>query len=319
MPSDQSTEAPTGAESGAETTSAPAPETKTRPMKSQDTVPASSAKQQSLPLGDTANGNANVPETPEFFDYVHDGNSYQLPGALQSVIKTQGDAEKDYRQKTMALADERRAHEAQTQEWQQRQRIEQQYGGLVNEARQMDQFIQQYRDANGFTNVDWEKYEEMDPNAAAKLERKINRYQTRISDIQNRIAAMDQQAHQQAQGQMEQAASQFENELPTKIAGWNDDLKGKLSEFATTYGYDQNDFANINDVRAMQILHDAMYGHQARQSANVEDNPIQQAPAQPVTTPGHSNQAKPKNKLNGKETPDEYRKKRIAQINARKK
>ena len=126
MPSDQSTEAPTGAESGAETTSAPAPETKTRPMKSQDTVPASSARQQSLPLGDTANGNANVPETPEFFDYVHDGNSYQLPGALQSVIKTQGDAEKDYRQNTWALAVERRGHQAQREQWQQQQRMEQQ-------------------------------------------------------------------------------------------------------------------------------------------------------------------------------------------------
>jgi hypothetical protein len=129
---------------------------------------------------------------------------------------------------------------------------------------------------------------------------------------------MDQQNHQTAQQEMQQTMSQFENELPLKIAGWNDDLKTKLAEFATTYGYSGEDFQGISDVRAMQILNDAMYGHQARQSASAEEQPVPTAPVKPVTTPGHSNQAKPKNKFSNKDTPEEYRRKRVAQINARK-
>jgi len=320
MPSDiaESTGGESAAPASESTATETAPVAKERKLKSVDTMPAS--KQQNLPLNGgsgTAPETTETPQIPEFFDYVHDGQSYQLPGALQSVLKTQADAEKDYRQKTMSLADERRAHEAQVQQWQTQQRMEQQYGTLVSEARQLDAFIQQYRDANGFINVDWDKYEEMDPNAAAKLERKINRYQTRISDIQNRIAAMDQQAHQAAQQEMSQTMSQFESELPLKIAGWNDDLKTKLADFATTYGYSGEDFQGINDVRAMQILNDAMYGHQARQSASADEQPAP-PPPKPVTTPGHSNQAKPKNKFSSKDTPEEYRRKRVAQINARK-
>jgi hypothetical protein len=309
MPSDQTTEVTTGAESVSESTNTANPQVETR-------AAPEAPQQQSLPL--ETNG-ADAPEVPEFFDYVHDGNSYQLPGALQGVLKTQNDLETDYRKKTMALADERRQYEEQARFTQQQRNLEQQYGGLVNEARGLDQFIQQYRDANGFINVDWDRYEEQDPAAAAKLERKINRAQTRITDIQNAIARMDAQQHQEATRQYEQMMSQFENELPTKIAGWNDELKQKLSTFASTYGYNENDFSSINDPRAIQVLHDAMYGHQARQSATGEDDAAPQVSAQPVTTPGHSNQAKPKNKMNGKETPEEYRRKRIAQINAKQK
>jgi len=323
MPSDiaESTGGESAAPASESAATEAAPVAKERKLKSVDTMPASKQKpllateQPSLPLD---GGSEETPQIPEFFDYVHDGQSYQLPGALQGVLKTQADLEKDYRQKTMSLADERRAHEAQVQQWQMQQRMEQQYGTLVSEARQLDAFIQQYRDDNGFINVDWDRYEAMDPDAAAKLERKINRYQTRISDIQNRIAAMDQQNHQAAQQEMQQKMSQFESELPLKIAGWNDDLKTKLADFATTYGYSSEDFQGINDVRAMQILNDAMYGHQARQSASAEEPPVPTNPVKPVTTPGHSNQAKPKNKFSSKDTPEEYRRKRVAQIKARK-
>jgi len=279
-----------------------APAVARQPLRSVDTAPA--AQPAAAPPTPMA------PETPEFFDYIHGENTYQLPGALQGVIKSAGDMEKDYRNKTMSIADERRAFETERTQYQERQQIESGNSQLVQEGRQLAQFLKEYQ------NVDWDAYDEQNPAASQKLERSMGRKQARLMEIQRSIQANQTSTMQGHAAELAKEKAAFESELPLKIAGWNSDMRAQTAAFAENYGYSAEDVDAVTDVRAMQILNDARLGKATREATAV---PTSASPrAEPVSHPSHNSNNVPSSRITGKETPNEYRRKRMQQqANAR--
>ena len=86
----------------------------------------------------------------------HDGQKYKVPKALKPLLMMQG----DYTQKTQALAEQRRAIEAQAQQTHQ---LVQQNIADIGRVASIDERLQQ------FSQLNWQALSEADPLQAQKL------------------------------------------------------------------------------------------------------------------------------------------------------
>ena len=169
--------------------------------------------------------------------------------------------EKDYRQKTMALADDRRALD------------EELNGTRANMEQAFTQIGAVLQQAEGtllgdFQSIDWDDLEQRDPaNFAAKRQRFGERFQ-QIQGLKRQALVNMQTAVQQQQAKQ---AAEFENavrgqvgEIRKHIPEWADQAtrERELGELQTylvsTIGYKPEDLSGIFDNRPLRLARKAM-------------------------------------------------------------
>lgn len=216
---------------------------------------------------------ANPEDDTEEVDW-EDGNKYRVPKALKPALMK----EKDYRHKTMELAEQRKSIEAVEAELRQAQQVSQaEFQAQVQLTVLNDQVTQ-------YEQIDWDAWTDADPFEAQKGWQK---YQTALNK-RNQISS-DLNAHLQQKAHMSQqeTAKRRDAILSTvakEIPNWNPELQNTLESFAEANGYTRDELAAAAEPRDYKLLRLAHIGHQfvERQKAAAQMKAAGSAKAVPM-------------------------------------
>ena len=219
-------------------------------------------------------------EADDEVEYVEDDGDYEVdeeedqPETQRYYIKVDGQEQEvtldelrngyqrqaDYTRKSQALAEQRKAYEANLQ-------------AIQSEREQYSQALQlmstrQQNELAQYENIDWKALKEDDPMEymEKRLEYQDARDQlTRVQQEQHRVAEQQrQQILEQTQQVMQNEAKKLSEVLPA-YADPNSNLKNQLRDYALSLGFSQDDLNSIVDHRVVVVLHKAMLQDRAAQ------------------------------------------------------
>ena len=188
-------------------------------------------------------------------DYELGDDKYRVPKTLKAHIeelKAGNLRNEDYTQKTQTVAEQRRALEAERQEFVQRQQFQQQHIDKVAAVASLDRQLEQYQ------KLDWNAITDADPVQAMKLERQMRELQTQrestVRDLNETVARATTEQQQATARQLMAAREQLAREI--KGFGTPEVTKA-LTETGKAFGFKPEELANVNDPRAIKLLHEA--------------------------------------------------------------
>lgn len=201
----------------------------------------------------------------------YEGEKYKLPKKLKDALLRQ----QDYTQKTQAVAEQRRALEAQAQQVQQHAQLSQQYVAEYAEALALDKELARY------ANIDWNQLTDADPVQAMKLDRQMRELQQRRNEVVSSVTQKQQAQAIEAQRIAQQRLNEGRAVLEREIKGWTPETAKALSEFGKNQGFTDAELAQVNDPRTVKILHKAWQYDQLMKAKTAKPEPVTQE--RPVT------------------------------------
>lgn len=188
-------------------------------------------------------------------DYELESDKYRVPKKLKAHIdelKAGNLRNEDYTQKTQTVAEQRKALEAERQEFVQRQQFQQQHLDKVAEVKAIDRQLEQYQ------KLDWNAITDADPVQAMKLERQMRELQTQregtVRELNETVAKATTEQQQATARQLMAAREQ----LARDIKGFGTpEVTKALTETGKAFGFKPEELANVNDPRAIKLLHEA--------------------------------------------------------------
>jgi hypothetical protein len=196
------------------------------------------------------------PETPRYYVKV-DGEEQEVTlDELRNGYQRQA----DYTRKSQALAEQRKAYEANLQ-------------AIQSEREQYSQALeimaaQQKNELAQYENIDWKTLKEDDP--MEYMEKRLE-YQeardkiVRVQQEQQRVAAEQQQRVQQQLSEIMQTEFTKLKEALPAYADPSSNLKNELRDYGLSLGFSQQDLDSISDHRVVLVLHKAMLQDRAAQ------------------------------------------------------
>ena len=223
------------------------------------------ASQETAP--EAAPETAPAPETteaPTHFDYTHKGEDgaesiYSMPVALKEALDPNDRMRHaDYTKKTKALSDERTAFETRVSNWDKAQKLQQASQAKVVEYKVIEAELKRYE------NVNWAAYGQQDQNAAMQLQQHLHQQRQKMEHLRGEIGQIQGALDKQHQEESEAAASKFKTDLGLHLPDWSDAKKAEMIAYLDAIGYGEEQFNDIQDVRMIQLINDAMFGRTAR-------------------------------------------------------
>lgn len=158
----------------------------------------------------------------------------------------------DYTKKTQAVAEQRKAFEAQSEQ------AEATMNALMSAAG---------ADLSRFQNVDWEKAAIDSPEQYKQAKAAYEQAQSTYNLIKAQADQFQTQQQQQTEAAQKEAAKESLTVLKTNIPNWNNDLYYKIGEYAQGLGVSGEEFNKVSDHRLITALWKAMQFDQAKQVA----------------------------------------------------
>lgn len=184
---------------------------------------------------------------------------------------------KDYTQKTQAVAEERRALEQREAQFKQSAQSHQQYIREVAQVVAIDDRLAQ------FSQVNWQQLTDQDPVQALKLHTEFTQLQATKGQLVNALTQKQQQAQQEQQRSTARQLMEARQVLERDIKGWSPELAGKLMDFGVKVGFPREAMDTITQPAIVKMLHKA-YLYDQLEQARAKKPPT--APAAPVTRVG---------------------------------
>ena len=235
-------------------------------------------------------------------DYEHNGKVYKVPKELKEGSLRQ----QDYTRKTQEVAETRKALEAQ------QAAVAAQAEFVQTHAQEVAKFgaaDTEYRQ--------WEQWIADNPNEATPADyHKVQTLKEAASRQYQALAQLQQQSAAEAQRADATALTAMRETLAKDLPGYSPETESKIFTFATAdLGYRPEEVAAVRDPRIVKTLHLAMLGKQAsaKQSA-AKTVQAQQATAPAPTVGGKT---APKAGLSDDLPPEEWNRRRIAQLRKR--
>ena len=209
-------------------------------------------------------------------------NGQEVPVTLDE-LKAGYSRQSDYTQKTMQIAEERKALEADRQNLQ----------ALINDYQNALQSPMPTMEPP--VRPDAKLWDE-DPIEAM---RQTELYRQKMEDFQAESAKhqyLQQQAMAEKQKQMQEALNQQQVALKERIPEWQNEEtatkeKAEIRRFGLSMGFTENELAQIYDSRAVQVLRDAMrYNQLQTKRGKVKQAPQGKSLAPGTPTPGEPQQ-----------------------------
>ena len=194
------------------------------------------------------------------------GSKYRLPKDAAHGVR---EIQKDYTQKTMALAEQRKAFEAQAkfqqEHWQESARVA-----------ALDERLAE------FNQVDWNRLSDDDPVLWQKLFAQRSVLEGQRNQLAAQVAQKQQQMHLQQQQEFAQQIEASETVLKREIKEWSPQLESNLQQFAVDkFGFGMEEVkASKANPQLYKLLHLAYVGEQLLKKQVAK--PVPQA-AKPVT------------------------------------
>lgn len=157
----------------------------------------------------------------------------------------------DYRQKTEAIAEQRKHLERQSGDL---ERLAQTYAFRIGEMdTEVNQQLQQ------FQNIDWPKLAAEDPQQYTAIKAQHDATMQRKQEIDSRKNEFMQQQQVLRENWQRDQAANAQKELRQRIPEWNDALYYRLIDFGVDqYGFDRDSALNWTDPSTFEALRDAM-------------------------------------------------------------
>ena len=156
----------------------------------------------------------------------------------------------DYTKKTQAVAEQRKAFEAQTAE------AEATMNALMSAAG---------ADISRFQNVNWEQAAIDNPDQYRQAKAAYEQAQSTYNLIKAQADQFQTQQQQQTEASQKEAAKESLTVLKTNIPNWNNDLYYQIGEYAQGLGVSGEEFNKVSDHRLITALWKAMQFDQAKQ------------------------------------------------------
>jgi len=156
----------------------------------------------------------------------------------------------DYTKKTQAVAEQRKAFEAQTAE------AEATMNALMSAAG---------ADISRFQNVNWEQAAIDNPDQYRQAKAAYEQAQSTYNLIKAQADQFQTQQQQQTEAAQKEAAKESLTVLKTNIPNWNNDLYYQIGEYAQGLGVSGEEFNKVSDHRLITALWKAMQFDQAKQ------------------------------------------------------
>lgn len=193
--------------------------------------------------------------------------AYKLPKEIASAVK---DMQKDYTVKTQAVAEQRKAFEAQAQFHQEN----------IKEVAQLEAINSSLSE---FAQVDWGVVMQQDPAMFQQLVAQQKQLEEKRNQLAGNLNAKYQKSTEERQLQEAKLAQESESEIKRIIKDWSPELDSKLQRFAADrYGFPKDSIGEYKkDPKVAKLLHDAYVGQQIIQKQMNKPKPVQDA--KPVT------------------------------------
>lgn len=218
-----------------------------------------------------------------------DGKQVTLTKEQVAEAYKNGLRQADYTQKTMAVAEQRKAAEAETQKaLQERQTYAE---NLQKMAAQLEGAIQQQE------KIDWNALLESDPVEFLKQKHLYDQRQAALQKNQQEQAVLAEKFQaERAKAQADHIQKQ-QQELLAKLPEWKDEAKAKserdaIKAYLAEQGFAADDIAQISDHRAVILSRKAMLYDQMIAKAKVAAKKVQNLPTK-VVQPGSSTDVNP--------------------------
>ena len=186
--------------------------------------------------------------TDDLVDAEYEGKAYKVPKELKEALLRQS----DYTRKTQEVAETRKAIEERAQLLQAQEGL---IAATFDKAAELKQLQAQL---SRFEDVNWQELSDSDPVQAQKLliarqqlERalgaKAQEFQPAQAQYQHLTAVQRQQVLQE-QAQAPKA----------RLPDFSPEMAQRIRDVTKTYGYTDQELANVTDARLVHLLHDAM-------------------------------------------------------------
>lgn len=246
--------------------------------------------------GDAGDGQS---DDDELEDWEDDGKTRKVPKSLKPHLMR----EKDYRQKTMEVAEHRKAVEAQKAAVESEAKFHRENVREVAKLVTLDEQLSAFR---AITPERWAEIERTNPTQAASLSRQFNLLK---DQRENLVGELQQKQQQKASEAQQETAKRYATSLARiakEIPGWSDELAGKLNEYAVKQGYTLDELQeHVLHPQRVSTIHKAYLFDQLMARTRAKTKPE----AAPVVTvvPNITSRRAPAVKDPNKMSPEEYR------------
>jgi hypothetical protein len=193
--------------------------------------------------------------------------SYKLPKDIAEAVKSM---RSDYTTKTMSLAEQRKAFEAQSD-------FHQKHIADVVKVVALNERLAEY------DQVDWNALSDSDPVLWQKLTSQRMTLERQRNQLAQDVTRKEQDLHLTRQQEYAKQMEASETVLRREIKDWSPELESKLQDFGVkAFGFDIDDVKKSKaDPRLYKLLHMAFLGDQIIKKQAIKSSPTQ---AKPVPT-----------------------------------
>lgn len=230
-------------------------------------------------------------EAPEVIDVEYEGKTYKLPPELKDAVLRQS----DYTKKTMDLAEQRRAIEAEAKQLADANAITKEE---ISAAVQY-QMVQEKMQA--LVNAD---LSDLSPEEITSLRLDYSDLEKQASHWANALQEIAVKRQESSSQQFAQAREAALKEAAKTIPNFTDERRQALEQFAIANGAAQSDVANLADPTVYKILHLADIGQRFISSQSKAKKVEAAQAATPVSEVGGSKATSAKDP--DRMTPEEY-------------
>lgn len=219
------------------------------------------------PVAQGAGGESPEAQEDGYVDVDYEGDTYSVPVSLKDALLRQA----DYTQKTMSLADERRAVESERAALQERAQVI----GLQQAASQeiaQDQALILALNARAeeLDGLDWSKLIQDSPQQALVLQQQRQAIESARQSSYQRMQAAQAQFEASHNAAMQQAAMAGEAQLRKDIDGWgSNEYRDNLAHYGVSMGFTPAEMRLVYqpvDPRYLRVLHKAYLYDQSKKS-----------------------------------------------------
>lgn len=194
---------------------------------------------------------ANPEEGEEVVDDTeevdHEGKKYRVPKDIKPALMLHA----DYTKKTQEVAEQRRALEAQQQQFQQARELQQQNLREYAQLSSIDSQLEQ------FSKLNWQQLSAEDPFQAQQLWMQQAQLKEARQSLAGNLSQREQQALESQRAEAAKRVKEGQDMLTREIKNWSPEYAKTLAGYGETMGYTQQELATVQDARAIKLLHKA--------------------------------------------------------------
>ena len=224
----------------------PEPDSQPEPEPAEEAQPAE-------PPADEAAEPTEAPTEPEegqpeadVVEFEAEGKQYKVPKELEPYLLR----DKDYRHKTMEVAEQRKSLEAMKPQIEAAHQVATQLPDIVAGLKIADAQLER------FQKVDWVTLRSTDPLEFSNQQHEARAWADQRKMLADQLDQGNKKIQEAKQAEIAEAIKQAEPVVRKAIPDWGPERQRELAEVAKKYGYSDDDLKGVTDARAIIILRD---------------------------------------------------------------